>query len=626
MRKIKAILRPPDGADGRTLALHRLWTAAGITGMGVCVGLLSLLAAAYSYGKLTGWAIFASYFLTPLVGAVNLLGPVLLIWLFYFLTGRAWAGFLGSFLPTMALTLVNYYKIRLRGDPLLATDLRLAAEAGGIVGHYTLELTWIIWLTLACLLVGLAGARLLFPVLLKGWKKRLGGAVCALLALAAAMTGVFLNPAVYARTTNNRFINQWSDVEVFVSRGCIYPFLYSMREMFPTPPAGYDEEQAQALLASYSDGDIPQNRAVNVVGIMLEAYCDLRDFPLLAGQPGVQQVYEPWSALEAQSVHGDLLTNIFAGGTVDSEWAFLTGYTSHGDFRKNTDSYVWYFRQQGYDTIFHHPGHSWFYNRNNVNQYLGFGRSWFTENHYGAFVDPTAAIWNSDEILVDQILADLNDRLSEGKPAFSFSVSYQNHGPYETTYTAGEAYLTPEATGMSQESCNIFNNYLNSVSSTLAAVTRLSQTLEEMTEPVVLVLFGDHKPWGGNGNTAYDEAGADFSISSLDSLYQYYSTPYLLWANSAARAQLGGEWAGEGGDFSPCFLMNELFRQCGWEGPGFMQLANQLREITPMVHSQGLYLWQGQLTDALPQTQADFLGQFLWAQYYREQKVVPVSQ
>ena len=166
------------------------------------------------------------------------------------------------------------------------------------------------------------------------------------------------------------------------------PFLYSVQDMFPTPPEDYDPEEAASLLARYPDQDIPADRRVNVVGVMLEAFCDLTDFPALAEQPAVQAVYAPLHDLEEQSVSGDLLTNIFAGGTVDSEWGFLTGYTQHEDFRKPTDSYVWYFREQGYHTLFHHPGYSWFYNRQNVNEYLGFEESWFTENYYGGAGGP----------------------------------------------------------------------------------------------------------------------------------------------------------------------------------------------------------------------------------------------
>ena len=113
---------------------------------------------------------------------------------------------------------------------------------------------------------------------------------------------------------------------------------------------------------------------------MLEAFCDLTDFPPWRRTARKTGGLCPLHGLEGAVRLGDLLTNIFAGGTVDSEWGFLTGYTQHEDLRKPTDSYVWYFREQGYHTLFHHPGYSWFYNRQNVNEYLGFEESWFTEN------------------------------------------------------------------------------------------------------------------------------------------------------------------------------------------------------------------------------------------------------
>src|SRR5699024_5413512 len=105
------------------------------------------------------------------------------------------------------------------------------------------------------------------------------------------------------------------------------------------------------------------------------------------------------------------------------------------------------------------------------------------------------------------------------------------------------------------------------------AVTAMVDELEAMDEPVVLVLFGDHKPWGGNGNSAYTGIGADFALSTLEGFYEYYSTPYLIWANSAAKEPLDRDFQGEGGDSSPCFLTTELFEPCGWTGPAFLQSA-----------------------------------------------------
>ena len=622
MKTLLQILRFPAGADPKYTTAHHLWLALALTGLGCCIGGLSLFFAATAYVKLNSMALLYSYLANPLILFLNLLPPVLLVWLFYFLTRRAWVGFLGGFLPTMGVALANYFKIRLRSDPLLATDLRLAAEAGDIVGNYQLDLTWLVWFALGCFLAGLLFSIFLMPNGLGGWKNRAFGAASCLALMGVALVALFLNSQVYRKTANERFINPWSDVEVFVSKGCVYPFLYSFRDMFPTPPEGYNEKEAAALLGQYPDADIPEDKKVSVMGIMLEAFCDLTDFPALAGQEAVAQVYQPWHELEAQSVSGNLLTNIFAGGTVDSEWAFLTGYSQHDEFRKDTDSYVWYLKNQGYRTFGSHPGYGWFYNRQNVNQYLGFDEYWFTENHYGDLVDPTSAIYNSDHLLVRELLEQLEERTEDG-PCFSFSVSYQNHGPYEWTYTAGEEYLSPAATGFGEETCHVWNNYLKGVSDTIDAMVELTRGLEELEEPVVLVLFGDHKPWGGNGNSAYSGIGANFDISTLEGFYDYYATPYLIWANSAAKAVFGNDFTGEGGDFSPCFLMTEVFDRCGWQGPGFMELSRQVRGVTPLVHSQGLYLQDGGIVNALGQEQDALIRAFRSAQYYRENEADP---
>ncbi len=597
--------------------LRRAWLIFALTGLGCCVGALTLLYGAAAYIKLPGLALFRSYFHHPALLGLNLLPPVLLIWLFYFLTRRGWGAFLGSFLPCVAVAMVNYFKIRLRSDPFLAADLTLISEAGGIVGNYSLDVDWLTWLTLGALLAGLLFSVLLIPKWpRRGWGRAFAAASCAAVC-AVSCASLFTNSDLYQSTDNSEYINPWSDVEVFVSKGCLYPFLYSMRDMFPAPPPGYDGAQAQALLEAFSDADIPADKQVSVMGIMLEAFCDLTDFDFMAGHPDAARVYDPWHALTEQGVSGRLLTNIFAGGTVDSEWGFLSGYSQHDDFRRDTDSYVWYLRDQGYQTFFSHPGYGWFYNRQNVNDYLGFQDSWFTENHYGALVDPTSAIYHSDDILVRELLAQLTQRTAEG-PCFSFSVSYQNHGPYESAYSAGVEYFTPANSGMAAESCHIWNNYLRGVDSTIQAMVQLTQGLEELDRPVVLVLFGDHKPWGGNGNSAYADMGLTFDLGTLQGFYDYYATPYLIWANSAAKEVLDSDFTGSGGDFSPCFLMPKVFDLCGWTGPGFMQLARQVREITPLVHERGLYLSGGQITDALPQGQQDFVDRFLWAEYWRE--------
>lgn len=617
MRHIRNIIFGGDGLSGLERAAHHLYLAVCLTALGVGAGYLALILGACAYAPLWHWKLFQSYSAHPPLVLLNLLPAVVLIWLGWFLFRRAWAAYLFSALPTVGLALVNYYKIQLRGDPFLATDLRLIRTANGIVGHYTLDLTHIVLLVAALFLMMLLFSIFLMKRGLRGAAVRVAGVLLCVAAAFLLYTRVYLDDDLYRKTTNNDLTNRWSDVEVFVSRGFWYPFLRSVPDMFPTPPDGYDAASAAALLAAWPSADLPAEKKVNVVGIMLEAFSDLTDFPALAAIDSVQELYAPLHELEARSVSGDLLTNIFAGGTVDSEWGFLTGYTQHDDFRTDTDSYVRYFASQGYETVYRHPGYSWFYNRRNVNEYLGFSSAAYTEDGFGDLVDPEKAPYRSDAVLFDWLLADLDARQGSDTPLFSFSVSYQNHGPYDDRNNP-DLVVNEAMTGWTLSTCSILNNYLGGVADTIQELTRFVDALDARDEPIALVVYGDHKPWLGNDNSVYHELGVSLDVTTPDGFYNYYSTPYLIWANRAAKAALGTDFTGDGGDFSPCFLMPKLFDLCGWDGPAFLQYSRALREISPLIHTRGLFLRGGALTDALPAAETAFYHDFLCAQYYRE--------
>jgi hypothetical protein len=113
--------------------------------------------------------------------------------------------------------------------------------------------------------------------------------------------------------------------------------------------------------------------------------------------------------------------------------------------------------------------------------------------------------------------------------------------------------------------------------------------------------------------TAFFQGGLTFESGKLGIL-------------SAAKEVLGQSFSGEGGDFSPCFLMPKLFDMCGWEGPAFMQLSRQMREITPLIHARSLFLSDGLPTDALSPEADQFYRNYLCAQYYREKKIDPSAE
>ena len=624
MRFFSSLVRPDESTGAVMRWVHRIWVFFWLTALGAGIGLLSLYLTAHSYAAIGATALLQSYFKIPLLVVMNLLAPVLLVYLGFFLFARPWAAYLLSALPFLTLALASYYKVQLRGDPVLASDLRLLRTAGGIMDKYTFDITAPVLVVIEGFLLLLALSLLMLRRERMSSRARLAGIMAALSLTLGCCFEYYPSADIYKATANTDLITPWSAVEVYISRGTTYPFLFSVQDMFPDAPDGYRDSDAYQALSQYRDADIPDEQKVTVVGIMLEAFSDLTDFPALGELSSVRGVYEPLHELEKRSVSGDLLTNIFAGGTTDTEWGFLTGYSEHEEFRSATDSFVRYFKAQGYDALYRHPGYSWFYNRSNVNEYLGFDESVFNESGFAELISIDEALYASDAVLVDYLLNDIDTRTEDDAPLFLFSVSYQNHGPYPSE-TYWEEYVTPEKIGWSMESCCVVNNYLAGIRSTIEQMLRLTRELDARDEPVVLVLFGDHKPWMGNGSSVYAEMGVDLDVSTQEGFYNYFSTPYLIYANKAAKQTLGQDFRGDGGDISPCFLMDKLFFECGWTGDGFMQLQRETRAVTPLMHEDGYRMVDGSITLDVPPDVAEVCRRYLCAQYYREQHFVSES-
>lgn len=601
--------RPEDGLSAPRRAAFWLWNGLLMLGAALALGLLCLMLAPAQYG----WELFYDYLDHPALVALNLLPPVVLMALLYGLSGRAWLAYALTSLPVLGLAAGNAYKMFFRDDPVIAADLLLLGEAGNMAGKYQLFLFGKLAAALGCALV----SALLLALLARG--RPLGrfraGIAGTALACAAALSPLYASDQVYQDNANEEHINKWSVTQQYVSRGLLYPFLHSVKDAFPRPPEGYDQREAEGWLAQYEDAAIPEDKKVNLVGIMLEAFTDFSQFEEIQFS---QDVYAVWHALEQEGYSGSLLANIFAGGTVNTERAFLTGVgDGNYDYRGDAPSYVRYLKGQGYRATGSHPSYNWFYNRQNVNAYLGFDSYRFTEDYFGP-------VYGADPVLNDDgFLPDLTrtvlEQLEQDAPLFSFSVTYQGHGPYgdrECWWGEPEDFFTNP--GLDDASRYILSNYLGSVMATQRHLADMVDAFRASDEPIVLVVFGDHKPWLGNGNSVYHALGVNLDQDSQEGFYNYWSTPYLIWANGAAKAALGRDVRGKGPDISPCFLMNVLFEQLGWTGDAYMQAVDPCRAELPVIHSHGARLTAaGELTAQLPPEQKELARRFLCLSYYR---------
>ncbi len=563
---------------------------------------------------------FVSYFHFPAIFFLNLLPVALLMALLYFLTNRAWLAYLLSAALLLVMEFGNYFKISIRGDPFMAEDFTLLGEAAGSVGDYEMHfpalffisIGWLVFMTLMlwCWARGRVPTR-------HWWLRVIGVAACVGLALLSWQLW-YSDAALYDAQENDVQFRVAREAENYAAHGFFWSFLRSVDESIPQKPDDYSDKAAQALLGAYDDADIPEEKKVNVIATMLESYSDLS---ALDGVTFTADPYADFHALQAESYHGTLISDTNGGGTVNAERSFLTGFAyPHGLYHHDTWSYVRYFDAQGYSTQGAHPGYEWFYDREKVNGKLGFAHYDFLENHYASLQwqgtyheQPDDATFFADR-RTDYLQRDA------AQPYFAFNLSYQGHSPYSETELEGGEYLAHD--GLSDGAYYSINNYLNTVADTGKQLSAFVDSFRDDEEPVVLIFFGDHKPTFGTGNCYYAELGVNVDENSPEGCRNLYSTPYLIWANDAARRVLGADFTGEGNTISPCFLMTELFDCCGWTGPAWAQCQRAMRQSVPVIHRQQLYVENGTWTAELSASGQEAYDTYRIAEYYARTRLI----
>ncbi len=566
--------------------------------MGIGTGLAALMLGASVFGM----PMFYSYFSSLLVVLLNILPPILLTLFMYWVSGRAWIGFLVPALIVFMLAIVSYLKMQVRNEPLVISDFQLIEEAGDSIAGYDFVLNWKIWAAALYAVGGAVAAFFLFRHKPRPMP-RLIGAVSVVLACAVLYGQLYTNDKVYGKIKGSYNVNMWSSAEKYISRGFVYPFIHSALDPSTRVPHGYDGSDTAAALSAYGDDMIPADQKVNIVSVMLEAYADFSVFDTIDYNV---DVYGPLHALREESISGSLIVNTFAGGTINSERSFLTGYTKPGDFMIPVNSYVRYFAAQGYYTEGFHAGDNWYYNRKTVNNNLGFDNYYYLEDY------ENSNRW--DDFFFSTIIS-LYEARDPAVPYFSYNLSYQNHGPYDSTTTCDTAYINKS--GLTEGSYNILNNYMEGISDTTCHIAELINYVRSRSEPVIVILFGDHMPWLGGNNEVYRELGIGVNQKDAQDFYDLYTTPWLIWANDPAKEALGSDFTGTGGDFSPCFLMNRLFEACSWGGNAYMKAANELGQYVSVVNTAtGFFEENGAITQTLSEDAKTTYENFERIEYY----------
>lgn len=576
--RFKALLQEKKPYIKKTLRLSAVLTLLSLA-LGICVLVLTVTPTDFSLIKILITDIGAVFF--------NTLPLLCIMALLYCAFGRLWLAFLITSLLGTAIAEINRFKITFRGDPFVFEDILLISEAEDMLGKYKLFLDGATAAVLLFIAAATAAVFFIPRIKLKRRGIRAAGAVLALAALLISCRVFCFSDSVYNPEIHTEFGGEHNESARYMSGGTVYSFIKSIPEAFLLKPEGYSEEKEEKIYSNFENVPLSESNRVNIISVMFEAYNDLSDFGVIDFET---DPYENFHRLRDDSYSGKLYTNIFAGGTVETERSFLTGYSDIRLKKGGGSSFVRYFGEQGYFTEAMHPGYGWFYGRDEKNMLLGFDAFKCFENTFEALDEKTlkapkyqGMISNTD--LVGMITESCDGVLKKGKNYFNFSVTYENHGPYGTERISDKTFAVRKK-GYTEAEYNILNNYLSGIYSTDAAIKELRDYADKSEEPIVLILFGDHNPWLGDNNSVYGMLGISLDLNTEQGAKNYYQTPYLIYANKAAKEKTGKSFCGEGATISPMFLMAEYFDYINADGSPYLNYLKELKAQLDVINEE----------------------------------------
>ncbi|WP_300890274.1 alkaline phosphatase family protein [uncultured Clostridium sp.] len=258
----------------------------------------------------------------------------------------------------------------------------------------------------------------------------------------------------------------------------------------------------------------------NIVMVQLESFFD----PTLVKYLQFSQDPVPnFRKLKENFSSGYLTVPSVGAGTANTEFEVLTGmslqFFGPGEYPYKTilkestaESVNYDLKELGYSTHAIHNNKGTFYGRNSVFSQLGFDT--FTSLEYMNVEEYTPKDWAKDFYLTDEILKCLNS--TEGSD-FVYTISVQAHGDYTSEPILENPQI--KVSGLPDEATtNSFTYYINQVYEVDQFIGELVETLSNIDEDTVLVLFGDHLPTLG----FKDEDLVNNSI---------FQTEYVVWSN-----------------------------------------------------------------------------------------------
>ncbi len=547
--------------------------------------------------KKTGWIVLI---LTPLVmfgvfewitgnlteiEPIYLLLNIVLFFLLYFMVFAVTNSMKISFsVLNVVLTvwaLAEYYVVEFRTRPIMIWDILAFRTAMTVAGAYEYELTPRI---VSGVLVIILWTVLIwrFAVRLPSKKIRAGTAAGSIVCMAAFLYAFFQ----YAIAGLHIEINMWSPNWSYATYGYLLSTLRMLDYLSVDPPDGYSlaaVQEIQEQIQEWKEEDEPiwgtQSDIVptNIICIMNESYSDLR---VIADFETDEPFMEFYDSLSENCIKGSLYVPVFGSMTSNSEFEFLTGnsiaFTPSGSvpfqiyMRNPSYGLASILKEQGYRTVGLHPNAKTNWNRDEAYRNMLFDEFYGLEYFWDS---PTLRGYVSDLGGYQKIIS-LTEEKEEGEPLFIFNVTMQNHGGYEADFEA-TVHLTE------YENMPMTEQYLSLIRESDYALQYLIEYYEQVDEPTMIILFGDHQP---SVESEFYEAlyGASLDDVGQEDYLRRYITPFMIWTNYDTESLQDQK-------LSAMFLSCAILERANLQTTDFISFLRRLYRQSPVVHVMGYY-------------------------------------
>lgn len=544
---------------------------------------------------------------------------VLCFYFFFFsLTGRLYLSFILSMCVAVLFGLTHSNKMIFLGEPLYPSDFKQVTHILEVIpmvlGSFAV---WKLLLALVVFLLILGYVLILYTQSneIKGtWWVR-GVLLCLSIFI---FYSFFHYPKTYVKAWAEQSdvkIIRWNQPSNYRDNGFVFGFLSNLHVDAFDKPAGYNKktvlELANRILKNSEEKSLAESSSTekpNIIFIMSEAFWDPTKLENVSFSEDPLKITRN---LMKEHSSGRVLSPTFGGGTANVEFEALTGFSMRFlkagslpyqqliDQKDFVPSIVSELEAWKYESLAMHPYNKVFYKRNRVYDTFGFNEFL----HMNSMKNKqTTGPYISDESVTNEILDNLKGK---EQPVFLHAVTMQNHFPY-----AEDRYLkrSIKVTGLSEKSNVELEVYAEGISQSDKALGLLVEKLEDLNEPTIVVLWGDHLPILGQNKAIYEEAKFTEPYNPKVELQKFSETPLLIYSNYDIPKE-------ELKVMSPAFLGPTVFNLAGLVQPPFYTFLKEVKKELPGIKPGLLINSEQKSMFNLSQKQQQLLKDYQLLQY-----------